>query len=165
MEELEKEKKKMSPKSIFAVRFTSFLATALIAPCVYLIVRFDLFRSTSKLQIGLWGCVMFGIIIAVVTVLIKFYLDGMKNRYSYFKQLVQGLISLILPLTLVLVILIYLRDNIDLIIEALYVFIPCEIVAICVNPLPRWCYENNVEGIGEIADKIFKRNESEKGAK
>lgn len=160
--EKQEENKKMSPKVIFAIRFIVFLCFALVGPATYLIVRFDLFTTTSKLQIGLWGCVLFGIIIAVVSVLIKFYLDGMKNKYSFLKQIVQGLIGLICPLLLVLLILIYLRDNINLIIEALYVFLPCESVAIIVNPLPKWCFENNVEGINEIVDKVLEKRKGEK---
>lgn len=93
-----------------------------------------------------------------ITVLIKFYLDGMKTKYSWFKQVLEGVIKLILPLTLVLLIFLWLGDNIKMVKEALYIIIPCELVAICVNPLPKWCFDNNVEGMGEIADKIFHKN-------
>ena len=55
--------------------------------------------------------------------------------------------------------LIWLGDNIAMIKEALYVIIPCEFVAIIVNPLPKWCFENNVDGIVEIADKILSKKE------
>ena len=97
--------------------------------------------------------------IGVVSVLIKFYLEGMKCKYSLFKQILQGVIKLILPLTLLLVSLIWLGDNVNMIKEALYVIIPCEFVAIVVNPLPKWCFDNNIEGISEIADKILSKKE------
>lgn len=97
--------------------------------------------------------------LGVVSVLIKFYLDGMKTKYSLVKQILEGVIKLILPLSLFLIIIIWLGDNIDMIKEALYVIIPCELVAIVVNPLPKWCFDNNIEGISEIADKILHKKE------
>ena len=164
--ENENEEKKLTPKQVFVIRFILFMLFALVIPAIYLIVRFELFTTTSKLQIGLWGIILFAVCISVFAVLIKYYLDGMKAKYSYLKQIVQGLIGLIMPLTLALVVLTYLKDNINLIIESFYVFIPCEFVAICLNPLPRWCFENNIEGIGEITDKIFTRKQIEnKGEK
>ena len=133
----------------------------MIAPVTYMIVRFHLFQTTTKLQVGLAGVVVIGIMMGVISVLIKFYLDGMKCKYSLLKQILVGIIRLILPLTLLLVILIWLGDNIAMIKEALYVIIPCELVAIVVNPLPKWCFDNNIEGLSEIADKILSKKEGE----
>lgn len=127
-----------------------------------MIVRFHLFQTTTKLQVGLAGIVVIGIMLAVISVLIKFYLEGMKCKYSLFKQILQGIIRLILPLTLLLVILIWLGDNVAMIKESLYIIIPCELVAIVVNPLPKWCFDNNVEGLSEIADKILNKNKEDK---
>lgn len=62
-----------------------------------------------------------------------------------------------MPLVLFLAILVWLGDNIHLLKEALYVIIPCEAVGIVLNPFPKWCFENNIEGLGEIFDKITKR--------
>lgn len=124
-----------------------------------MIVRFHLFQTTTKLQVGLAGVVVIGIMMGVISVLIKFYLEGMKCKYSLLKQILVGIIRLILPLTLLLVILIWLGDNIAMIKEALYVIIPCELVAIVVNPLPKWCFDNNIEGLSEIADKILSKKE------
>lgn len=62
-----------------------------------------------------------------------------------------------MPLVLFLAILVWLGDNIHLLKEALYVIIPCETVGIVLNPFPKWCFENNIEGLGEIFDKITKR--------
>lgn len=150
-------------KKAFIIRFIIFLVFALIGPAVYLIVRFNLFETTSKLQIGLWGVILFGILIAVISVLIKFYLDGMKSKYSLIKQIVSGICKLILPLTLVLILLVWMKDNINLVIESLCVIIPCEFIAIIVNPLPKWAFDNNIEGLGEFVDGVLaKRKENEK---
>ena len=65
--------------------------------------------------------------------------------------------KLILPMCFALFVLMWLGDNIALVKEALFVIIPCEAVGICVNPLPKWAFDNNVEGIGDIAESVFKR--------
>ena len=143
-------------------RLALFLLFSTIAPITYLVIRYHLFQTTTKLQVGLAGIIVIGIILGVISVLIKFYLDGMKCKYSLFKQILQGVIRLILPLVLLLVTLIWLGDNISMIKEALYIIIPCELVAIVVNPFPKWCFDNNIEGISEIADKILNKNKEEK---
>lgn len=164
MEEIEKTTEnttevKDHSKRNFALQLILFLSFALICPCAYLIWKFDLFTQTTSMQFGVWGIVMLGIMCSVCGVLIKFYLDGMKMKYSLMKQIMQGFISLAMPLLLALLILTWLKDNIDLVIHSLWVILPCEIVAIIVNPLPKWCFENNVQGIGEIADRVLaKRN-------
>ena len=122
-------------------------------------MRFHLFQTTTKLQVGIAGIAVIGIMIGVISVLIKFYLDGMKCKYSLLKQILQGIIKLILPLTLLLVSLIWLGDNVNMIKEALYIIIPCEFIAIIVNPLPKWCFDNNIEGLSEIADKILNKKD------
>lgn len=140
---------------IFYTRMASFLLFAIIIPCAYLITRFHLFTQTSAMQIGIWGVICIGIIFGSISVLVKFYLDGMKYKYSYFKQIVSGLIKIILPLGILLLICTWLKDNMNELIEVIYVLIPCEIGAIFLNPLPKWCFDNNVEGIGEIYDKVI----------
>ena len=134
-----------------------FLLFSTIAPVTYLTIRFHLFQTTTRIQVGLGGIIVIAILLGVISVLIKFYLDGMKSKYSLFKQILEGIIRLILPLVLLLAIFVWLGDNVSMVKEALYVIIPCELVAIVVNPLPKWCFENNVDGIVEIADKILNK--------
>lgn len=143
----------------FIIRMTLFLLFSLVAPCIYLIVRFNLFQADNRLKIGIAEIIVIGIFLSVLVVLIKYYLDGLKTKYSMVKQILQGVIKLILPLCLFLAIIIFLQNNIDIIKQALYVIIPCEFVAIIVNPLPKWCFDNNVEGMGEIFDKIVRKKE------
>lgn len=153
--ENEKENVKTTNKGLFWLRLILFIIFSTIAPCVYLIVRFNLFQTTTKTQIGLWGVIVIAIVLCSIGMLCKFYLDSMKTRYAYFKQVVSGLIKVIFPLILILAISIWLKDNVEEITYAMYCIIPCEIIAIFINPLPKWCFDNNVEGLGEIVDKVF----------
>ena len=156
--------KNKKERNKFIILFITFILFSIIAPCIYLIVRFNLFTQASKLQIGFWGFVVFGIIIIVINILANMYLEGLKTKWHIGKQIVSGFCRFILPMVLVLLIITWLRDNLSYIIEALYVIIPCECVAIIVNPLPKWCFENNVEGLGEIVDKVFKRDNNNNSA-
>lgn len=143
----------------FVIQLCLFCLFSIIIPITYLTIRFNLFQVTSQLQIGLWGIIVIGILIGGLSVLVKYYLDGMKTKYSILKQILQGVIKLILPLLLALVILVFLKDNVILVIEALVIIIPCELVAIVINPFPKWCYDNNVDGIVAIADKILRKDD------
>ena len=143
----------------FVIQLCLFCLFSIVIPITYLTIRFNLFQVNSQLQIGLWGIIVIGILVGGLSVLAKYYLDGMKTKYSLFKQILQGVIKLILPLLLFLIILIFMKDNIKLMIESLLVIIPCEIIAIVVNPLPKWCFENNVNGIIAITDKIFRKED------
>lgn len=146
-------------KKEFWIRFAIFFSVSFLAPCIYLIVKYELFQPTTStsVNLGFWGIVVIGILLGAVGVLIKFYLDGMKAKWSWAKQVIQGFVKLILPLVFVLCVCVWLGDNIALVKEALYVIIPCEAVGICINPLPKWAFDNNVEGIGDIAESVFKR--------
>lgn len=143
----------------FVTQLCLFCLFSIIIPITYLTIRFNLFQVTSRLQIGLWGIIVIGILIGGLSVLVKYYLDGMKTKYSLLKQILQGLIKLILPLLLALVILVFLKDNVILVIESLVVIIPCEIVAIVINPFPKWCFDNNIDGIVAITDKILRKED------
>ena len=156
MEE-EKPKKQLTEKQKFWTLMSLFLTFSLLIPILYLTIRYDLFTKTTTIQIGLWGIILFGIMIAVISVLIKYYLSGLKTKYSYGKQVVEGVVKLILPLCLTLAVVFFLKDNMDAVIESLCVIIPSEFGAILVNPLPKWAFDNNVDGLAEISDKLFSR--------
>lgn len=146
-------------KKSFWIRFAIFFAVAFITPMAYLTVKYHLFEPSDnkEVKVGFWGIVVIGILLCAVATLVKFYIEGMKTKWSIAKQIIEGFVKLILPLCFMLFILIWLEGNISLLKEALYVIIPCEAVGICVNPLPKWAFDNNVEGIGDIAESIFKR--------
>lgn len=146
-------------KKEFWVRFAIFFSVAFLAPMIYLTVRYHLFQPTTStsVNIGFWGVVVIGILCCSIAVLVKFYLEGMKTKWSWAKQIIEGFVKLILPLCFTLFVVIWLGDNITHIKEALYIIIPCEALAIIVNPLPKWAFDNNVEGVGNIAESIFKR--------
>lgn len=122
-------------------RLICFLCFALVIPMIYLTIRFNLFTVTKTRS--LWALIVVALFLGVAGVLIKYYLDGMKAKYSLLKQILEGFVKVILPLIIALActIFIYLKaesilNNMTLFIEALCVIICCEAVAIVINPLP-----------------------------
>ena len=98
--------------------------------------------------------------------MIKYYLDGMKTKYSMVKQILIGVIRVLLPITAVLLFAIWFKgkaewivENMNVLIEVLGVILASETIAIIVNPLPKWAFNNNVEGLVEITDKILHKEE------
>lgn len=51
----------------------------------------------------------------------------------------------------------WFAENMAILKEVLIVVMCCEAVAIVINPFPKWCFENNINGLVEIGDKIFHR--------
>lgn len=156
----------METNKSFIIRLVAFLMTALVLPCVYLVIRFNLFKS--KMAISIWGIIIIGLILIVVTAMIKFYLAGMKTKWSYLKQILEGFIKVILPILFILVVVVWAKtklqwfiDNINLFIEAICVILGFETVAIIINPLSKWAFDNNIDGMVSIADKIFKKGTEE----
>ena len=154
----------MTDKSKFITRLIVFLVFSIIAPCVYIAIRFSLFKA--KTSLSFWAIIIIAIIFMTFIVMIKFYLDGMKTKWSFIKQILTGFIKVIIPLLFCLILTVWLKvkaqwllDNMNLIIETLSIIIGCEIIAIIVNPLSKWAFDNNVKGLVEITDKIFHKGE------
>ncbi len=87
---------------------------------------------------------------------------SLKTKYFWWKQILVGFAKVILPLIVCYFIVTWLAENMAILKEVLLVVIAFESVAIIVNPFPKWCFDNNIEGLVEIGDKIFRRKEDDK---
>ena len=97
----------------------------------------------------------------------------MKQEYFEVGQIVntfgiKGFVKVILPLGFIFIAALWLRNkaellvnNLSLFIESLIVIMFCESVAICVNPLPKWAFENNVEGFVDVMSSAIKKSKEE----
>ena len=150
-------------KKEFIIRFALFLTFALLFPITYITVRCKLYRQTTTLSF--WFLLLIIIVVIVTMVLIKYYLDGMKTKYSFFKQILSGTIKVLVPLAIVLFGAVWFKgkaewivEHTNLFIEVIGVILASEVVAIVVNPLPKWAFDNNVDGLVEITDKILHKD-------
>lgn len=135
--------------------------TAALAPVVYLIVRFNLFQTKSEIQINLWTIVAVIVLVGVLSTIIHYCIASLKTKYFWWKQILVGFVKVILPLILILFVVTWLAENMVIMQEVLKVIILCEAVAIVINPFPKWCFDNNIDGLVEITDKLFHREAKE----
>ena len=152
-------------KKEFITRLILFLLFSLVVPISYISIRCQLW--TQKTTISFWFILLVIIVIGVVAVLIKYYLDGMKTKYSMVKQILTGVIRVILPIGIVLLLAIWYKgraewivNHTNLFIEIVSIILVSEAIAIVVNPLPKWAFENNVDGLVEITDRILHKDET-----
>jgi hypothetical protein len=130
-------------KKTFWIRFAVYAVFGVVVPCAFLIWRFNLFKEISGISIGGWELVC---IIFVAGFFIKTLKSVKKGLpYSYFSQIITGVYKVIIPLCIGLAVIYYLQDVIKQVIQFLCVLIPCELVAIAVNPLPQWQHEHEMD--------------------
>ena len=150
-----KTKKQLSPRAVFALRFTAFILFAFVLPIGHLLGKYKPFNYTETLSVGFAGIVIIGILLVGLKFLVEFYLNGVKTKYSLVKQIVSGFTKIILPMCIVAALVIVLAKYAEQVLSMCMVLIPCEMIAIIVNPLPKWAFENNVEGLANITEKIL----------
>lgn len=141
-------------KKEFWIRLPIYALFLFVIPAVFLIIRFNLFQKISALNIGGWGIVA---ILVVGLGFIKMMKEVKKGLpFCYLNQVITGLYKVIIPLLLLTFIIYFSKDSIKHILQFLVVLIPSEFVAILVNPIPRWAYENKLEEDGYKLKQILK---------
>lgn len=150
----------MTDRKKFLLRLIAYLIIGLVFPVVFLVYRFQLFSKITTVSIGGWGFVLIIFIIGFIWKLFSNLRKGMK--FSFYKQIINGLCSVTFPLLIAVLSVYWLSGLTTELIEFLIVLLVCESVAIPINPLPQWKFENNMEetavGIGRIVDIIRNRN-------
>lgn len=144
-------------KTIFLIRVILFMLFACILPFAFIAWRFGLFSQSQGSGVALSGWGIIGIIIVLVFVIYTLKMLRMGQPYSLFTQILSGLIKVILPLVICLLVLKAMRNNIDSMIQALICAIICEMVAIVVNPLPKWVEDNHIEKENLKASNLIKK--------
>lgn len=145
-------------KAIFITRLITYFIFSLALPIAYLIWKFQLFRRVSKVSIGGWGLVLIIFLAVYFWKLISAARKGLK--FGMTRQVLNGLCGITLPLAISYLVLWWLSGNIQELIDFLLVLTICETVAIPINPIPKWQFDNNKEvtemSIMSIVEKFKK---------
>lgn len=161
-EQIEKEKE----LKIFWVRAILWSMFACFIPVGFIGWRYDLFKKVGSLQLSGWGLIAIVIIFALLYVVVKYIRAGLVE-WSMTKQIVNGVVKVLLPLGAVLAVAIAIRNSLDVFIQALSCVLMSEVVAIPINPFPEWVWEKSkgrFEGMVElVADKFYNKKEEHKG--
>lgn len=160
-----------NPKAVFWMRFVAFFLFACALPFAFIVWRFDLFKSVSKIQIGGWGILAILLVVVFVFVVLRYVKMAINAKYSLTAQVLGGICRVILPLVAVLVILYCVRNEINLLLQVLGCITLCEFIAIPLNPLPQWAYEqqkdvkaeDRKETVDYLLDQFFKKKNENQG--
>lgn len=129
------------PKTTFWTRFVSWAMFSCILPFTFIAWRFELFGKVSKIQIGGWGLIAIVIVAAFIFTVIRYIKLAFAGRYSLVGQILSSVCKVILPLVVAMIVLYYLRNSIEVMLQALGCVTTCEAIAIPLNPLPKWAYD------------------------
>ena len=156
------------PRTVFLTRAILWLLCAAGLPFMFIAYRFELFKSVSKIQIGGWGLIAIIIVAVVAITVLRYIKAAYKNGYSYFGQIIMGICKVVIPLVALYWIVLNIRNNLDLFLQALGCTIICETVGIFINPFPKWVWEKQKnmrieerkEGIDYWMNEFFRRKEN-----
>lgn len=170
--ETTQEKKTLTQRQIFWIRFTFRIIFAMIVPLVFLVWKFNLFRiettTTTNITFGGWGIIAILVVFFVIKAVIKYINQGLP--YSMASQCLSGFTRILLPIIAIILIgyIIFniFSDGLKEFLFVMCVLLVSETIAIPINPFPKWIHEHRKEEvenhdkklIDSFCDEFFKRN-------
>lgn len=149
-------------KKVFAARVFAWALFSCAAPVCFIGWRYDLFKEAGSLQLSGWGLFGVVIIVAFLYTVIK-YIQAGFSEWSMTKQIINGVLKILLPIAAVLAVCIGIRSQLDYFIQSLCCVLICEAAAIPINPFPKWVYEKSKgrfeSTVDFIADRFNKKKE------
>lgn len=157
------------PKTVFWLRFALWTLFSCVLPFLFIIFRFEIFPSISKMRLSGFGVIAIVIVAFFVFAILRYIRIALSAEYSLIGQIINGFCKIIIPLIAALLILNSVKSSVDLMMQALGCVIACEAVAIPFNPLPKWAYERQKdvraeerkEAFDYLLDGFFKRKKDE----
>lgn len=146
-------------KQKFWIRFVLWVASCL-TPVVFITWRYGLFSKVTKVSISGWALLCGAILFIFLAVFLSFLLK--VKKWAYWKQVVKGVMFLILPLCICLYGLYCAKDTIDQLMQVIGCCILCWIIAIAVNPMPQWTYNISKGETADVLDYALDRREKKK---
>lgn len=157
MEQIENnEKEKNNEKTNFVVRIILWALFSCVIPVVFIGWRYNLFSKVGGLQLSGWGLIAIVIIFVFLYVVVKYIRAGFIE-WSMTKQIINGICRVVIPLGALLLICISLKNNLDIFIQALSCVLVSEIIAIPLNPFPKWVWEKSQGRFENTIDFIANR--------
>jgi hypothetical protein len=130
----------------FTIQLILWLVFVAIIPICTIVDKYDLVKNGTLKYTG-WGIVTWVILFIVGMVILAYIYKLMK--WSMWKQIIGGVLIVILPLIFLLGLTNMIVTNIHNIKYILTISIFSEAIAIPLNPFPRMIYEKNIRDIKE----------------
>lgn len=133
-------------KKMFWIRLLAYILVGGLVPLAFIAIRFDLFQKVSTLSLSGWSLIFIVFTSVFFIKLVKGVKEGLP--FSYGVQVLNGLYRVIIPMLMVAFILNAMKDSMDKVIQLFVIAIPCEMIAILVNPIPTWAHDNKLDEQG-----------------
>lgn len=130
----------------FTIQLILWLLFVAVVPIASIVDKYDLVKNGTLKYTG-WGIIVGVILFVVVMVILGYILKLIK--WSMTKQILTGVMIVIVPLIFLLVLTDLITKNIDNIKYILIISIISESIAIPLNPFPRMIYEKNIKDLKE----------------
>lgn len=142
-------------KKEFWIRFAVYVLFGGLLPAMFLIFRFKLFSKINSITVGGWGLVCIIFLCGFFISMAKAVKKGLP--YSFWTQVLNGVSKVIVPLLGAILAIYCLQDSIKQLLEFLIVVFVCEVIAIPVNPFPKWIHINKLNENEESLYSVLKR--------
>ena len=151
-------------KTKFVIRVILWGTFACIIPVCFIGWRYDLFKKAGTIQLSGWGIIAVIIAFTFLYAVVKYIRAGFVE-WTLTKQVINGVVKVVLPLGILLALCVSLRNNIEIFIQAVCCTLLSEAIAIPINPFPEWVW-NKTKGrfdnaVDFIADKLYNKNKGE----
>lgn len=150
----------MMNKKVFIARAIGWTLFSCVLPVLFIGWRYSLFKKVGALQLSGWGLIGILIIFIFLRTLVRYIRAGFVG-WSMVKQVLNGVIKILLPLGVVLIVAIAIRNNLDYFIQALSIVLILEAIAIPLNPFPQWVWEKSQGRFESLIDLIANKNKKE----
>ena len=160
MEKTNKVKKILEKNNTFFIVRAVLFGLLLIAPAVYLFIKYRCYEFTSKLSLGGWGILALIIFAVGVYTFLKYLIFG--GVWAYWKQVIQGILKVVLPLTILIVMVAISLSFREQLLWFLGVALGCWFSAYLINPFPEWTYKKTLGETADVVDFAISRIHSEK---
>lgn len=151
-------------KGKFILRIFLWGLFACVIPVCFIGWRFDLFSKVSGLKLSGWGLIAIVITFVFLYAIVKYIRAGFVE-WTMLKQIINGIVSIVIPLGVLLALCVAMKNSLDVFIQALSCVLVSEIIAIPLNPFPKWVwdkskgrFENTVDF---VADKFWSKKKEE----
>ncbi|WP_281512136.1 hypothetical protein [Mammaliicoccus vitulinus] len=135
-------KNQIMSKKAFWIRLVCYSLFGLACPIIFLAWRFKLFTN-KEIALSGWGVIA---IMFVTLFFLKLINTVRKSlQFSIYKQILDGICKVIIPLTIAAICVYCFQNIMKEMFEFLCVLIVCEMIAICLNPLPQWKHDHNIQ--------------------
>lgn len=141
-------------KAIFLARAAGFILFAAIMPFCFIAWRFGIFSNKENLSLSGWGII--GIVVVSIVLVYVLRQVGKTVPHTMTGQCINGFLHVILPLGVLLLMLEGVKTRIQYFEQMIMVIILCEVIAIPINPFPKWIHDHMVTEKLNIASETQK---------